>query len=295
METDQYQVGEEMPTLSKEFLDKIESETEQIIQSCQQLKQDFPEEKFSYAVGGEVVVATFLKVKARTILGLENIDSVNREEKTKEIRAALIVAYEWVILGSIIIQERYGSDFLENYPAAYFINVTEQEYAKKSIYEPFHLAYYLLCLVGISNYEYLHLQSYADKQEFENPEKSGFLYRQSIDAQGHLMCAQVAAELGSASIEQAFGNERFIQQQSIIDELQEYAEFGKGKKKIEKRNKNISKEAKEFWRPHILDVHNLVEKGRTISNAAKIVADKNELNCGTLRNNYNKWKKEKTV
>lgn len=147
------------------------------------------------------------------------------------------------------------------------------------------MAYYLLCLNELADFQSNYTQSFGSLVELESENKC---HEKSIDCLGMLLCAQEAFESAQTT------SYRLAGEKGLENVRELYEKQVKDSDKLQKLNKNRQEERQEFWKGKIQEVLTLIEeKKHSVSSACEIVAKRYEdINAGTLRNRVNLHKKK---
>jgi len=285
--------------LGKHLFNEVANSSIKILELIRNPRLPTQKTKYSYGVGSEAAIYSVLLDKCITVLALDEINENNYKSILVTVNDALYKVYQYVLEGEDIYKSK-GGDMTERIPFPYLLHSYETEKEDDPDKNKFYLAYYVLCISYLAEYKDFHALSYADLPSFEDPELSSKLYKNSIDALGGLLIAQICSEYGASCLERAVGIINTREKQTVINSMSDLANFGKGKSKIDEINQKNKIDKSKYWAPMIQEVHQIViDKKISVSSAAIIIGKKHGLpekglsengTCGTLRNRYNKWK-----
>ncbi len=158
-----------------------------------------PTERYQHSPHASTVVATRLKAFCMSGLGLKDIAESEFNEAVDKIVPAILTTIMWTGAGYDILYDKIG-EYSNSYPNSHFLaQFGLQNKDNSNINDVIHEAYYLLCLNDLADHEEHVLNSYMDKENFENQKMKMKSYEISIDSLGFLICAQDAFEHGQSS------------------------------------------------------------------------------------------------
>lgn len=198
--------------------ENIPEAAKKILSLCLEPSIPYPDKQFSYSVACEPIVYTNLLYKCLYVLELNDIGSNNAAPVLVELEKALGTTYHWLNEGYKLFCKQSGSPPVPvEIPFPYFLNSFELETNKnpeQSI--NIHPAYYLLAMLYLADYKEQALMSFADQDDFDNDVAP---YKNSIDAGGSLLCAQISVETGGASLERALARRQQSELTGRLSEL----------------------------------------------------------------------------
>jgi hypothetical protein len=268
--------------------DDIEKQSDfyarKIADFCLNPSLECPTDLFNYSPGVTVTSYQRMHLFSMSMLGLENISKDNYEQNLSLIKKAFMNVISWTSEGAILMDEQAG-EFAPYYSNSSLLNL----FANKNLGTPFiseniNMAYYLLCLNELADFQSNYTQSFASLAELESRNK---FHETSIDCLGMLLCAQEAFESAQTNTYRIAGEKGLENVRELYEKQVKHSE------KIQKINKNRHEESKEFWGDKIKEVLILNgENKHSVSSACKVVAKRyKDVNADTLRNKVNSHKR----
>lgn len=251
---------------------------------CLNPSLECPTDLFNYSPG--VTIASYQRMQLFSInmLGLDDLSKDNYEDNLSIIKKAFMNVISWTFEGGILMDEQAG-EFAPYYSNSSLLNLFEN----KNLNTPFlseniNMAYYLLCLNELADFQSNYTQSFGSLVELESGNK---FHEKSIDCLGMLLCAQEAFESAQTTTYRLAGEKGLENVRELYEKQVKHSD------KLQKLNKNRQEESQGFWKGKIQEVLTLIgEKKHSVSSACEIVAKRyQDVNAGTLRNKVNLHKK----
>lgn len=263
-----------MKNLDAEIQQESASAARLILKSCEKLQFELPKNKMSFSTNSEPFLHLQIKQKASHKLGLLGKNKSQLESKIKELESNIADTLKWIISGKELFEEKsnHPSEFIPN---AYFLLCLELEGINSEIPKDFYIAYFVLALYLIAEYEIALSRTFGNEDDFENPSTALEFTKKSASAHEYLMLSQSAIELGAAS-ERAFhlGLDRKNETEDLNTILNLAIEAIEHRGHIKSSADKRSKKAREKWEPLLVRVDRLIADGQSITNACRIVARK---------------------
>lgn len=243
-----------------------------------------PADLFNYSPG--VTIASYQRMQLFSInmLGLDDLSKDNYKENLSVIKKAFMNVISWISEGKILMDEQAG-EFAPYYSNSSLLNLFENNNLNTPfISENINMAYYLLCLNELADFQSNYAQSFGSLDELKSGNK---FHEKSIDCLGILLCAQEAFESAQTTTFRLAGEKGLENVRELYEKQVKHSD------KLQKLNKNRQEESQGFWKDKIQEVLTLIgEKKHSVSSACNIVANRyQDANAGTLRNKVNLHKK----
>lgn len=271
----------------KEKAEEAKYITTQIIEFCEKNCSDLPRDKFLYDSHATMWSASKAATDLKVILSLLEINESNKKEKTLLVEQAVLQTLDWVSIGIGIDRSLPRELSLHdkfNYPYSYYLHLLEEsDIATQEMRDTIHIAHALISLYLLSEHHFAKLSLYTYEESLEDHENAMNHYKGVIDSHGYLIEALNAFQRVAVSL--ALRDKSYVEKNILP-----LAQLGRGKQKIDDRNRKRRLEAEREWTPLVEEMHQKILEGKSITNAAKIIANRHGKNAGTLRNRYNKTK-----
>jgi len=251
---------------------------------CLSPSLEYPSDLFNYSPGVTVLSYQRMHLFSISMLGLDDISKDNYEQNLSVIKKAFMNVISWTFEGAILMDEQAG-EFAPYYSNSSLLNLFENKNMNTPfISEHINIAYYLLCLNELADFQSNYTQSYGSLAELKS--KNQF-HEKSIDCLGMLLCAQEAFESAQTNTYRIAGEKGLENVRELYEKQVKHSE------KLQKLNKKRQEKSKELWGGKIQEVLTLVRENKhSVSSACEIVGRRHkDINAKTLRNRVNSHKK----
>lgn len=251
---------------------------------CLNPSLECPADLFNYSPGVTITSYQRMQLFSINMLGLDDLSKDNYEENLSIIKKAFMNVISWTFEGGILMGEQAG-EFAPYYSNSSLLNLFESKNLNTPfISENINMAYYLLCLNELADFQSNYTKSFGSLVELEGGNK---FHEKSIDCLGMLLCAQEAFESAQTTTYRLAGEKGLENVRELYEKQVKHAD------KLQKLNKNRQEESQGFWKGKIQEVLTLNGKNKhSVSSACEIVAKRYQgVNAGTLRNKVTLHKK----
>lgn len=252
---------------------------------CLDPSLDYPLDLFNYSPGVTVLSYQRMQLFSINMLGLDNISKENYEQNLTVIKQAFLNVISWISEGATQMEEQAG-EFAPYYSNSSLLNLFDHKNQNTPfVSENINMAYYLLCLNELADFQSSYTQSYGSLAQLESGNE---FHEKSIDSLGLLLCAQEAFESAQSNTYRIAGEKGLENLREVYEKQRKHSE------KLQTLNQNQQKKSAEYWEPKIQEVlAKIKEKGISTSSACQIIANKyDNVNHKTLRNRVTSYNKK---